>query len=156
MKQENGFTLLEVTASIALITIILISFFPLLINSKSIASSNIDRLVIVNLADATLSRLQSTPFSYIDKPLDNPSYIYKNGISGEKTYSASNCDVDNSCELYELIMNGQEYEVSIKVSQDIDENRYGLIDVIVTVSNQEKKIKYSVEGYLAYDQFSTQ
>lgn len=52
MKNEKRFTLVEVLASHVIITIILLSFFQIFISNNKYANANIEKLVIVNLADA--------------------------------------------------------------------------------------------------------
>ena len=81
MEKQDGISLVEVIASLLLISIILLSFYPLFITTKNISNSNIERLVAVNLADATLDRLKMDPYSYIENPTTDPPYLFKNDKS---------------------------------------------------------------------------
>lgn len=62
-KKESGFTLIEVVASIVIITIILLSFSQLFIQSNKTAAYNNEKLVAINMAEAELERLKMSPFS---------------------------------------------------------------------------------------------
>lgn len=90
LQKENGFSLIEVVASIVIITIILFSFFQLFIQSNKTAAYNNEKLVLINLADGQLERIQALSFSnitelrgyisstnYIPIQLNNKEYIVK-------------------------------------------------------------------------------
>lgn len=60
IKSQRGFSLLEVVASIVLISIILLSFAQIFVQANSTANINNEKLVVINLADAYLERLKAT------------------------------------------------------------------------------------------------
>ncbi|CAM3109700.1 type II secretion system protein [Filibacter tadaridae] len=157
MQSEKGFSLLEVVASLVIISIVLLSFYPFFINAKTMSDSNMERLVVINLADATLERLKADPYAYIEKPSTDPDYLSIK--SGEKVYSNTNCQKDgvvpDPCIPFSIELNGENYFVVVKSSQTNGESESKLIEILVTVKNESGKINYSVEGYIPYGQAST-
>lgn len=154
MQSEKGFSLLEVVVSLALISIVLLSFYPFLINSKKMSDSNMERLVVINLADATLERLKVDQNAYIQMPseIPSPTYLYTpSNPNGVKTYNSSNCVNQNDCGVYSITMNSRDYSIDIKATQNSVEASSKLIAILVTVKNQNKNISYSVEGYVGYE-----
>ncbi|MBO1911748.1 prepilin-type N-terminal cleavage/methylation domain-containing protein [Sporosarcina sp. 6E9] len=136
MENEKGFSLIEVIASILLLTIVLTSFFTFFIQTNKAAVTNNEKLVVINLADAVLERLK------LDPTLDEPEYA-------EKLVNTLNTGNPFIFDLEE--MNGKDYNASIKVTQDVDEASIKLFNVIVTVTAQNGHTKSSVEGYVSYD-----
>lgn len=150
MQNEKGFSLVEVVASLVIISIVLLSLLPFFINAKTISQSNMERLVVINLADATMERLKIDPYSYIEKPKDNPRYLFKK--FGNQSYKSCADLIDQeSCSPYEIVLNGNEYNIEIQASQSADEAELKLIGIIATVTNADGKIKYPVEGYVKYE-----
>lgn len=147
MKKEAGFTLVEVIVSFIIITIILLSFYPLLNNVKKTTDSNTDRLVVVNLAEATLNRLKVNPFDYIIEPAENPHYLFNK--SGSQQFSSNECNGD-ACDLFEQMLNEKKYFFEVTASQNKEEFENKLINIIITAKNEKGNIKYSVEGYVSY------
>lgn len=151
MEKQDGISLVEVIASLLLISIILLSFYPLFITTKNISNSNIERLVAVNLADATLDRLKMDPYSYIDNPTTDPAYLFKNVKS--KLYNRTNCPAPTFClDIYSIKLNERNYEIEVKASQEkSEESVIKLINIVVTAKNERGNINYSVEGYVSYE-----
>ena len=58
VNNQKGFSLIEVIASIVIISIVLLSFFQLFVQSNKTAAANNEKLVVINLADAQLERLK--------------------------------------------------------------------------------------------------
>ncbi|WOV88721.1 prepilin-type N-terminal cleavage/methylation domain-containing protein [Sporosarcina oncorhynchi] len=143
MKNQKGFSLLEVVASLVIITIVLLSFYPMIINAKKISNSNMDRLVMINLAEATLNRLKADQYAYIEQPSNQTSYLFNS-----KKYTYSNCSTENCKELYLMQLNGENYHLVIKVSQDEKEAKSNLLNIIVSIKNDEKNTQFNVEGYI--------
>lgn len=67
IHNQSGFSLIEVVASVVILSIILISFFQLIIQSNTVVQHNSDRFVLINLADAELERLQVLQFTTIEQ-----------------------------------------------------------------------------------------
>ena len=152
LKNEKGFSLLEVVAAFVLITIILLSFYPLINNAKKVSASNIERLVVINLAEATLNRLKINKTAYIENPADNPSYLFEVGGKEGKEYSLEDCMVEKCKTLYTINLNGRNYYFKVQASQTKEDSQKNLISIMVTAKNEKGNISYSVEGYVSrYD-----
>ncbi|AQU79050.1 hypothetical protein AJGP001_07150 [Planococcus faecalis] len=134
MNNDRGFTLVEVLASLVILSIVLTSFTVVFANTNRLAVSNNEKLVVINLADAYLERVKANPSEFIT-PF--PPTIQ----------NASKGKVQSSFE-----MNSKKYKVTIKISQTTDEfNKLSLLNVVVTVNSETSKHKSSVEGYVPYD-----
>lgn len=144
VNHEKGFTLVEVLASVVIISLILSSFFGLLIFTNKSAVSNNAKLVTINLAKASIERMKIEPESYFSF-----TAIKETG----RIYTKEDCP-DEDCEkLYKLEVNEQEYDVQVKVSQNAEEKRLQLINVVVTVKLLESNIQSTVEGYISHATF---
>ena len=122
MNNEQGFTLVEVVASLAIITIILLSFSTIFITNNKQAITNNEKLVIINLADAQLER-----FRAMAKLIDNTTPIEN------------------------IEMNGKTYLVTVNYNQTPEETNMGIQNVLITVSTDDNKLSTSVEGYVVYE-----
>ena len=136
MENEKGFSLIEVIASILLLSIVLVSFFTFFIQTNKAAVTNNEKLVVINLADAVLERLK------LDPTLDKPEYAEK---------LVSTLSTGNPFTFTLEKMNGKDYDASVKVTQSNDEKSIKLFNVVVTVTAQNGNTKSSVEGYVSYD-----
>lgn len=134
IKKESGFTLIEVVASIVIITIVLLSFSQLFIQSNKTAAYNNEKLVAINMAEAELERLKLTPFAEHLPPLNSGSlYNFETVPDIEK----------------ELYSGGDKYSLNIKATQTSDEQSSRLINIVVTV--KYKNSQSTVEGYIRYE-----
>jgi len=135
LKNNRGFTLVEVIASIVIIAILLLSFFQVFIQNNKTAVYNNERLVVINLAHAELERLKIDPFgASADGKIKKPtSTIYSD--SATKTSKINNRD----------------YTIKIDAKQSSDEKDLNLINVTVTAISSNGKTKNSVEGYVEYE-----
>lgn len=123
MNNEQGFTLVEVVASLAIITIILLSFSSIFITNNKQAITNNEKLVIINLADAQLERIRAI---------------------AEK--------IDATTEIPEsIVMNNKTYLITVDYEQTVEEQKMGIQNVLVTVSTDDNKLSTSVEGYVVYE-----
>ncbi|MGE7092979.1 type IV pilus modification PilV family protein [Lysinibacillus sp. NPDC048646] len=137
MKSQKGFSLIEVIASIVLISIILLSFAQLFISTNKTAAINTEKLVTVNLADAVLAKLKSEPHHKI----------------------ATNDLNDYFKDLLEMDLNGKTYSITYTPSQhnnkyansNFTEKELNLIKVVVTVTSPNGKTKGSSEGYVSIE-----
>lgn len=121
---EHGFTLIEVVASLLIISIILLTFSQFFIQNYKTANRNIEKLVVVNLADGYLEHLK----------------VERLSPSGFSTSSPT-----------ELQVNDKTYTLSIAYSQNMREENMKLMNVVVTVQAQNSPTKGVVEGYVPYD-----
>lgn len=141
---EKGFTLVEVLASILIISIIFLGVAQLIAFTNKTAVSNNSKLVTTHLAKATIERIKIEPETYF--ALDE----LKTGLT---TYSGENCKPDGCEDLYEFIVNDQTYEVEVKISQTDEEKELNLVNVIASVKQKNKKIQSVVEGYVIDETF---
>ncbi|WP_377888292.1 prepilin-type N-terminal cleavage/methylation domain-containing protein [Alkalihalobacillus sp. R86527] len=141
-KSENGFTLIEVLVSLTLLTSIVLVASSFFTQSNTISSYNNQKLVAVNLARATLERIQLAPESYITDGLNGGPYTYQNCKNSPKT----------DCENYQIKINNHEYRIDVTVSQDLNEQEIELVDVRVdvTLPNKKPTIETSVEGFVKH------
>lgn len=136
MKNERGFTLVEVLVSLVILSIVLMSFIAIFGNTNKLAVRNSEKLVVINLADAYLEKIQIDPKATIS-PTVFPSTTV--ALPYTKTYNQA------------LTVNGKNYDILIKVSQNTEDNKLSLYNAIVTVRAVNSKVSSSVEGYLTDD-----
>lgn len=149
-KNDNGFTLIEVIASITIITIVLISFSQIFIQSNKTASINTEKLVTINLADAMLAKVRAKSYTKITL---TSATVQDYFINRTKTYKKL---MDPPLEIE---LNGRTYAISYQASQStskpanssFSEKDLNLIKVVVTVTAPDGKTKGSSEGYVSID-----
>lgn len=132
-KNEKGFSLIEVIASIVIISIVLLSFFQLFIQSNKTAVANNEKLVVINLADAQLERLKINPTELT-------------GLEG--------VPINNFPKKYNLTpiqLNNKTYTVQVEVIVSSNDKTIGLYNIVVTAIAPNGKTQSSVEGYISYD-----
>lgn len=133
MKNERGFTLVEVLASLVILSIVLMSFMAVFGNTNKVSVRNSEKLVIVNLADSYLERVKASPANYISP------------------FPPTKMNESKSIPQPLIKMNNKNYKVEIKVTQSEDEfNKLSLLNVLVTVRSEDSQISSSVEGYVSY------
>lgn len=153
MKDERGFTLVEVLASLVIISLVLTSFMAIFSNTNALAVSNSEKLVVINLADSYLERFKVNPEDTINIERPNNSKIAfpPSMISCPKAER-----INNGCRRVELFkpakINGKEYMVEFQISQDRDEKILSLYDVVVKVTSSDSGLSSSVEGYVHYEE----
>ena len=126
MKQEDGFTLIEVVASLVILTLILMFFSSIFVQNNKVAIRNSDKLVVTNIADAYLERLKVQKF--------------------EKTANCSGMEGSTFYEEYEL--NNYKYDVEIQRLNTFND----MCNTIVTVTGKDGKATGVVEGYVNFKQ----
>lgn len=141
-KNEKGFTLVELLASIIILSIIIIGIFQMFVFTSKTATSNQTKLVTTHLAKATIERIKVDAESFF--PLDIVNVNEEKEINSANCSSLSNVD----CDLYEIKVNDLTYQVEIYVSQNEEEVDLNLINVVVTVTEDEKNLSSKVEGYV--------
>ena len=159
IKNEDGVSLIELIASIAIVTILLISFAQLFIQANKTAAYNNEKLVTINLADAMLARLQSETFTK------------KASITNVNDYFIEPANTNPAKRRIPttIQMNGKSYSISYKASQSTEnfnrsapagnstkepfstEKNLDLIKVVVTVASPDGKTKSSTEGYVVLE-----
>lgn len=142
MNNEKGFTLLEVLAATAILSIVLLSFMAVFANTDRLAVRNSEKLVIINLADAYLERIKINPSEFI-------------GTLPPAMTSCPSPDTLNKCKTVTMTpppINEKTYTVTIIMKQDSINQSLKLLDTTVQVSSADSRIKSSVEGYVSYDE----
>lgn len=123
MKNEKGFTLVEVLASIVIILALLLSFSSIFISNNKYANLNTEKLVVVNLADAQLERIR---------------------VMATK--------LDSNISFPDIEINGKSYKVIVTSSQTESEEKMNIQNVVVKVSAIENNASTTVEGYVVYEE----
>ncbi len=142
MKNEKGFTLIEVLVSLVLISIVLMSFMAIFANTDRLAVTNSEKLVVINLADAYLERIKIQPTEFIGTlPPTMNNCVPATANTSCKTITVSPAPV-----------NGKSYVVKISIKQNLTEKNLSLLDTVVKVSSPDSEISSSVEGYVSYGQ----
>lgn len=149
-SNEKGFTLIEVIASIVLISIVLLSFSLIFIQTNKTAAHNNEKLVTINLADAALAKVRAKSYTKITTPgATLQDYFIDKTTTNKKLMDPP----------LEIEMNGKTYTVTYKPSQskvapsnsNYSEEQLNLIKVVVTVTSPDGKIKGSSEGYVSIE-----
>ncbi|MGM9950422.1 MAG: type II secretory pathway protein [Lysinibacillus sp.] len=159
INNEDGVSLIELIASIAIVTLLLISFAQLFIQANKTAAYNNEKLVTINLADGALARLQSETFTKKTNITNVNDYFVE-----PATISPAKRRIPTTIQ-----MNGKTYSVSYKASQSTEnfnrsmssnnstnqpfstEKNLDLIKVVVTVTSPDGKMKSSTEGYVVLE-----
>lgn len=143
LRNPKGFTLIEVVASIVIITIVLLSFSQIFIQTNRTAAINNEKLVTINLADAMLAKVQGKTYP---KTSNIQSYFVDNSQPNKKLKNPP----------LEFDLNGKTYTISYKAIQEtaktknakFSEKDLNLVKVVVTVTSPNGKTKGSSEGYV--------
>lgn len=122
---------MEVVVSLAILSIMTLTFANLFLFTNKTAVSNDSKIVAIHLAKAELERLKVN------------SDESKDIISQLKADS-------NGVYTRERIINNQKYKVNFKRTQSIDEKNMRLLNIVVEVSllNSKPVISSKVEGYV--------
>jgi prepilin-type N-terminal cleavage/methylation domain-containing protein len=149
--KNKGFTLIEVLASIVLLSILILTFSNSFVFSNRTAVSNNDNLAAVNLAKATLEKIKNDPYMYINDPKTGNIDYENNPI----TFNINNCPINNRpCQnLFSVTINNKTYNISITASQNAakGDKNLNLINVLVQVNsvNSTPIISSKIEGYIS-------
>lgn len=162
MKRENGFTLVEVVASLVIIGIVLLSVGQLMIQSNKAASTNNEKLVAIDLADTILQRLKAESYLVKDAKSSATEVVIKlpdNLMTDLKTYTTASSTQHTIVKFNEQ----QYYEVRAFGSQCPDSaSSLNIVNVRVEAQRVDVKIindttiqppeylpgKSEIEGYV--------
>jgi prepilin-type N-terminal cleavage/methylation domain-containing protein len=145
-NNESGFTLVEVLASLVIITIVITGVLNLLVFTNKTAVHNNDKLVAINLSKATIERMKIQPDAYFNLPNESTNYLYR-----EITYNKDNCVTVDCDDLYQMTINDRTYHISVTIKQNDNDLKLGLVDVLVKAALPDQYIKSEVEGYMSYE-----
>lgn len=133
MNNEKGFSLVEVSAAIVILTIVITSIYPLFSQSKDMTVRNEERLVAYHAAEAILQRAKTTPNTFFEKPI--PFSELKN----QSVCTTDNDKKNNDCY---ILINNNAYEweltfddVPLTEQSKNNERHQSLVQVTVTIKN---------------------
>ncbi len=145
LDKEKAYTLVELLASIVILSIIIIGIFQLFIFSGNTAKSNETKLVTTHLAKATIERVKIDYENFI--PLEELERLQES-----YTINRYNCAQFKNCEMFTIKVNDLLYEVEITFSQrESHEKELNLFDVLVEVTQPDKNISSKLEGYVVHE-----
>ena len=121
-NSEQGFSLVEVIASIVIIGIVLLSFSHFFINTNKTAVKNNEKLILMNLANAELERLKLVGYNATTTPTSAISDF--NGYLVDITNV--DCTTNNTLSLC---------DVKIEVKSNSTEAKYAVEGFVKNVPN---------------------
>ena len=133
MVNQRGLTLVEVLASLVIISIVLLSFFQLFINTSVNTVKNNEKLVMIYLAEAELERLKINPFEHIAKIEKDSNLLYNTSFTREIT------------------LNDENYKIITYIFQDMREKELQIFNAKVEIKSLSSQNNSSVEGYVVYE-----
>lgn len=141
IKQEKGFTLVEVILSFTILSIIILTFSNIFLFTNNTANRNNEKLVAIHLARATLENIKNNPSNYFI--LTDQSITPAEGYQFES---------DGSIKLTQVI-NDQDYEIQIEPNRSDENTQLGLVHILVITKLVDAKtpISSKVEGYVNYE-----
>ncbi len=125
MKNEGGFTLIEILAGIFILGIVLTVFFQFFIFSQKTTTNNKEQLVTLNIAETVLERIVTDE-------------VYQNEIGpGPSEFTGdSNCGTDEGCkDRYRFTVDNNQYFIKVLVGEEQDS--MGIYMVTVEVHQDE-------------------
>ena len=151
-KKERGFTLIEVVASLTILSVIILGIYQLIIFTNETAVSNNGQLVAIHLAKAKLEQVKNRPEDFFEEPLPG-----KESPIGEEevvTYTVEKCNqeaIENGSKFCDQI-NDHFFKTTIELSQkDDDLFEKQLVDAKIIVEKVDENIKDHLEGYVNYE-----
>ncbi|USK58976.1 type II secretion system protein [Peribacillus asahii] len=132
-KNNNGFTLIEVLASITILGIVLTVFLSFFSNSMTFSVKAEDKLTAINLAEKELYDVTNSIEAYCKiKNCQEP-----NNISPDK-YTRSDISLNNKTYLSTVT----------PLSQNAEEISLGLLPISITINSEDNKELITLYGYI--------
>ena len=142
LKNNDGLTLVEVIASIVIITIILLSFSQVFIQTNKTAAINNEKLIVINLADAYLERL-------IAEGIENKGFTNVKDYFSDYPRTIKLSTDPNSSEYTVYITASNNNAVSNSVTTELDQMKVNVVVKVVSKKNIGKReISSQTEGYV--------
>ncbi|WP_170880285.1 type IV pilus modification PilV family protein [Paenibacillus odorifer] len=169
LKQEKGFTLIEVLAAIVILSIVSLVLTSYFTNAMSYSKSNQNKTIMVNLARNALFYVEKQNFNkmrdYFNEPNNNAIEASKCQKSTEDTlkcdaYKALVQDTETLSQVLNPAINGVNYQVEIEYQRDLHKQSDPekqkmaayLLPVLVKVSRMDSssgpQTQSVVEGYI--------
>lgn len=135
MRNNRGFTLIEVLASIVILSILATVFFHMFVFSQKTTTNSKEKLVAINVAQGVLERIK---------------YGAHDEITAPGTYTVANCtsSSDPTCEArYIITVNDIHYTIEIQIGGKVD-SEMNLHSAKVFVYDDDRKIQSTVKGFV--------
>lgn len=136
MRNNRGFTLIEVLASIVILSILATVFFQMFVFSQKTTTSSKEKLVAINVAQGVLERIKYKAHDEIQSP---------------GTYTSANCtsssNPSNCQKRYKIMVNNINYSIKIQVGGKVD-SELNLYSAKVLVYDENGKIQSTVKGFV--------
>lgn len=129
-KSNQAFTLIEVLASITLLSIILAIFLPFFANSIELSSKTEDKLTAINLAEERLNDVINNPENYFH--LTNNPITVKN-LPDHLKY---------------ININTKKYTVKIDILTEKDTDALKLLTIKLSILGKDNKHISDLYGYV--------
>jgi prepilin-type N-terminal cleavage/methylation domain-containing protein len=140
MRNNHGFTLLEILVSIAILGLLAAVFFQFFILSQKTTNGNQEKLVAINIAQGVLERIKFGVYPEITEPPASPVIDYP------KTYLKADCTIE--CDKkYTIKINNVDYKIEIDVFEKL-ESEMNLHTVEVKVLGKNDKVQSTVKGFV--------
>ena len=122
MRNNKGFTLVEILVSITLLMMVGATFFQFFVFSQKSTTDNKEKLVAINLAQSVLEQMENSKDAY---PEITEADVHAASSYPKKYDLATVCaSGDTTCtERYEKKVNGVTYQIVIEVGKELDESR---------------------------------
>ncbi|NMD69139.1 type II secretion system protein [Bacillus sp. DNRA2] len=144
MRNDRGFTLVEVLASVVILALLATVFFQMFVFSQKTTTTSKEKLVALNVAQGVLERIKYGGYPEIN-----------NKHAG--TYSINECGEDAAtCEkLYRIKVNNVIYQIEITIEEEAEAG-LGIYWATVKVysddwnpdSEDDERPQSSVEGFV--------
>lgn len=134
MKDNRGFTLIEVLLSIVILAVIVTTFFQFFIMSQETTVNNQDKLVAINIAQKVLEQIKEDSQAQVNS--DDSQYW-------EITHLAAAVNYPKTYGAYTETADSKQFQVIVNVDTTLDN---GLQMVTITVHGNDNKILSTVKG----------
>lgn len=144
MKENHGFTLVEILVSILLLVLLGFAFFHFFVFSQKATTGSKEKLAAVHLAQSVLEQVKTNDYPEITENMD-----------AEERHLPKRFHVDNACanddqnciNRYKKTLNNRTYQIEIEVDHPKN-TESNLLEVEVNVLSQAGKMETSVKGLI--------
>ena len=132
MNNEKGFSLVEVSAAIVILTIVLTSIYPLFSQSKDMTVRNEERLVAYHAAEAVLQRAKTAPNTFFKNPIPFSELQKHSVCTIEEDKQKSHCYILINNNAYEWELTFDDVPLTETNNKNKDQ---ALVQATVTIKN---------------------
>lgn len=146
MKNNRGFTLIEILASITILGLLLTAFFQFFIFSQKTTTSNQEKLVALDIAQSVFEQIKKNAYPEVTSVDIDADDDYPKVYNFETVCSIGDEDTVNQCaKRYTISSNNKTFHIKIIVDKKLD---VGILSVEVQVCNANGNIKSKVKGFV--------